>query len=107
MGDRLRPWPPAQRATSCGQLVGAIAARGHGCLQHGARKGDWLQGGTRKGRPPTACPQGVAANSMPARGSRQRPARKGWLHWPGLLPIGAVAPTAGVAADRQGQSLPM
>ncbi|RZR84249.1 hypothetical protein BHM03_00011020 [Ensete ventricosum] len=71
-GGRLRPGPckgrsPARAAAHKGwPPVGAAAARGHDRLRP-----------ARKGLPPVAWPQGVAARNTPARGSRLRPTHKG------------------------------
>ncbi|RWW45296.1 hypothetical protein BHE74_00048875 [Ensete ventricosum] len=44
-GDWLRPRPPTQGATDCGQPAGVVGAWGHDLLQRDACRGGRLQGG--------------------------------------------------------------
>ncbi|RZS06993.1 hypothetical protein BHM03_00037750 [Ensete ventricosum] len=86
MGGRLRPRPPTQGATDCGQ------------------------GPMHRGRPATAStvPVGAAGcRATPARGSLQWPARKGWPQQPGLPLVGAAASGAGAIVGEQGQPPPV
>ncbi|RZS21440.1 hypothetical protein BHM03_00054081 [Ensete ventricosum] len=71
-GGWLWPRSPAQGAVGYDQLAGAAGACWHDRLLRGARMGGRLQGGSRKGQPPTARPQGATRPRLGRRGSARR-----------------------------------
>ncbi|RRT40772.1 hypothetical protein B296_00031780 [Ensete ventricosum] len=72
-GIRAKGQQSPAGTTGCSQPIGAATARRHSLLQHGARKGGWLQGACKE-LPPVIIPS-ASRDGLPL--ARQVPAGKG------------------------------